>query len=85
MSHEWKNNKSILKSSEEFDLTIKLDRVNQKIPYISPLTTRELVSFSTNPANDNSDIIQLIHRKLNTYSTILISANLSPSDIMKGY
>ena len=57
MSHEWKNNKSTLKSSQEFDLTIKLDGVNQKIPYISPLTIRELVSVSINPVNDNSDII----------------------------
>ena len=78
-------NRSYLKGDKSYNLSINLEGWDQQIPYLSPLVTRDLVRVSTNPLNNNRDIIKEFQNKLNAYKASLISSKLSPIEMMKGY
>ena len=85
MPYEWRNNRSYLKGDESYDLSINLEGWDQQIPYLSSLVTRDLVGVSTNPSNNNRDIIREFQNKLNAYEASLISSKLLLMKMIKGY
>ena len=64
---------------------IKPEGKQKNIPYISPKMMRTLVRVATNLGNDSKDIIADFQNKLSQYTSFLVSATLSPSDLMTGY
>jgi len=69
--------------SKYHNLSIKLDRVKENIPYISSLKPKVLVGIIINPTNYNMDIIKAFNIKLVGYSTSLILYILSPQEIIE--
>ena len=46
---------------------------------------RILVGVTTNPSNENKEVLNLIHLKPQVYLATLTSCKLSPSNIMQGH
>jgi len=71
--------------TKNHNLTISSNSKEQNILYISSYETKVLIGVSINSSNDNSSIITKFQDKLSQYTNLLISSDLSPSNIMIGY
>ena len=78
-------NRSQLVTTQDYDITIALDRIYQNLPYLNLTKSKTLVGVITNPSNNNTEVMTAFQNKLAQYMTIISALSLLLSGIIEGY
>ena len=83
--YTWLESRPQLVTTQDYDITIALDRRYQKLPYLNTTKSRTLVEVIINPSNDNTEVMIAFQNKLAQYVTIILALSLLLSKIIDGY